>query len=81
MAFRDRFSKRLVERFASKVGTTNIYGEEYWRGDKVYAVSGEAYFYEAYKILKGSKSRYIDDYIHKIWYLLGQRAPTLTLAR
>ena len=32
--FRLRFSKELVQKYASVAGTKNIYGEEFWRGDE-----------------------------------------------
>ena len=45
--------------------------------EEVYKQSGKSYFYGAYKVVKVSKSAFIGYYIHKIWNLLGQRAPTL----
>ena len=78
MAFRSKFSKALVEQYAEIVGTKNRVEEDYQRGDKTYKErSAEAHFYQPYKILKGAKSVFIGDFIKKIWYLLGQRAPTI----
>ena len=78
LAFKENFSKELVMKHAAAVGVKNMYEEDYWSGDEVYSKgSAEARFYELYRILKGSKSNFIEDYINKIWYLVGQRAPTM----
>ena len=66
-AFKEKFSKHLVEKYASVVGTKNKFQEEYFRGDELYRHSTcESTFYENYKVLKGAKSNFIEDYINKI---------------
>ena len=77
-AFKEKFCKELVDKYADIVGTKNRFNEDYWRGEETYRkTSAEAYFYQSFKILRGAKSVFINDYIKKIWYLLGQRAPTM----
>ena len=76
--FKDKFSAELIDKYSNLVGIVNQYNEKYYRGEEFYNKdSAEARFYEMYQTLKGSKSNFINDYINKIWYMLGQRAPTM----
>ena len=67
MAFRDKFSKELVDKYSAVAGMKNFFGEDYWRGPEIYKKpSAEAVFYDSYRILKGAQSHYTGYYINKI---------------
>ena len=41
LAFKDKVSRELIERYAAEVGTTYEFGEDYNRGKAVYEESGD----------------------------------------
>ena len=78
LGFQDRFRWAVIKKYEHLVGSKNEYGESYQIGQEFYSKgSAEAGIFEQQQILMGSKLKFIDDYIKKIQYLLGQQAPTM----